>query len=244
MPCSPIFSTPVRLSTSKAFGPLANPEPRQLLAALGVVRVNRANQAGIERSGNMAHFDWIGRIGDRCPHQRLFDGAANTLRIARSDIPRRRCDDLVILYFTVLHFDPMAQGTANRLGGAPAAAVAFPWFDIPRVVETEFTQAMFRLSIQFDSLVHTRNLTQMQAGPAHFLVHVQDEGIVVLPGLAVLAACHHLPCERACLQTSELIVIDGRGPEIAAVEMGVVLFARLGGAIVGMDVGAAFVVPG
>src|SRR4051794_35079773 len=69
----------------------------QLLAGLAVVGVDRAHQARVEAASDETKLDRVLDIGDWCTHQCMFDRAECALTVAWSDVPGRRCDDLVVL---------------------------------------------------------------------------------------------------------------------------------------------------
>ena len=154
----------------------------------------------------MPYFHRIVHVPDGRADQGLFHRAPNAVGRPRSDVPGGRRNDLVILDLAVLDLDPVAKRAANRLGGAPAAAIPFGRLDIPGIVQLEFAQRVLGLTIQLHAFMHARKVTQHHARPAELFIHVEDQRVIVLPGLAVLAAGDHLPRQRAGLETAVFLV--------------------------------------
>src|SRR6185437_8198361 len=84
------------------------PETGQLLAGLAVMRMDRADEAGIVGAADMPDLDRVVRVEDRRADQRLLDRAARAAAVARADIPGGRRDDLVVADLAALDIDPMA----------------------------------------------------------------------------------------------------------------------------------------
>mmetsp|Transcript_18206 Transcript_18206/g.43601 ORF Transcript_18206/g.43601 Transcript_18206/m.43601 type:complete len:319 (-) Transcript_18206:2331-3287(-) len=219
-------------------------EASQFLAGLGVVGMHRADEARVKRACDVPDLDRIRRIGNRRADQRLLDRPELVLAVTRTDVPGRGGNDLVVLDLAVLDFDPVAQRTTDRLGSPPTATVALARLDVPGVVELELAQAAFGLPVQLDGLVHAADLAQVHAGATHLLEHVEDERIVVLPALAMLAPGDQLARERPGFEAAVVHVRDGRRPRVLAVVIDGILLHRLGRAVERMHVSRAFVIPG
>src|ERR1700722_4942671 len=152
------------------------------------MRMDGADKTRIEGACDMTDFDRIARVGHRNADQRLLDRPANARAVSGADIPGGRRDDLVVLDLAAFDIDPMAERTARRFGRAPAATVALDRLDVPGVIEAEFAERTFRLAIKPDQLVHACEMPQHNAGAAQPLVHVEQQRVDVLPGLAVCPA--------------------------------------------------------
>src|ERR1700760_3716107 len=163
-------------------------ETCELFTALRVMRMNGADETRIVRAADMADFDRIARIGDRCTDQCLFDRPAVAGAGARPHVPGRRRDDLIVLDLAAFDLDPMAERAARRFGRTPAAPVAFLRLYVPGIVQPELAQAPLGLAIESNEVVHAREMPEHHAGAAQFAEHVEHERIVMLPRFAMRAA--------------------------------------------------------
>src|SRR5436189_264868 len=77
----------------------------------------------VEAAGHVAQLDGVFGIDDRRPHQGLFDRTENLGAVARTYVPRRGRDNLIILDLVVFDDDPVRQRPAGGLGGAEAHAL-------------------------------------------------------------------------------------------------------------------------
>ena len=114
-----------RAAFSQTINSSTNAETRKFFAGFAVVRVNRANQTRIERTGDVTNFDRIRRIGNRTTDKSRFNRTEIIIAVTRTDIPSRRRNDLIILDFAAFNFNPMTQRAANRFGCAPTACRLF-----------------------------------------------------------------------------------------------------------------------
>ena len=137
-------------STLPAFESSGGSEPGQLLSGLRVMGVNGAYQTGIVGAADVPHLDRIMDILNRRADQGLLHRAANAVGRSRSDIPRRRRDDLIVLDLAVLDLDPMTERPADRLRSPPTTAVPLGRLDVPWVVQLELAQRVLGLAIQLD----------------------------------------------------------------------------------------------
>src|ERR1700722_10365312 len=102
----------------------------------------------------MTDLDRVAGVGDRRADQRLLDRTPDAAVVARADIPGGRRDDLVVAVLAVLDVDPVAQRAADRLGRAPADAVALGRLDVPRVLQPQFAQDALDLAVDLGHFVH------------------------------------------------------------------------------------------
>lgn len=76
------------------------------------MRVDRADQTGIEAAGHVTDFHRIGHVSNGRADNGLFHGAVDRLAIPRTDVPGSRGYDLIVLDLAVLDDDPVRQRTA------------------------------------------------------------------------------------------------------------------------------------
>ena len=72
------------------------------------------SHARIKRVHSAQHFQWLFRIGNGIPQQRVLIWPGNTFLISRAGIPCGRNNGLVVGERSVVNDDPMGKRTARR----------------------------------------------------------------------------------------------------------------------------------